>query len=173
MMNPGIEIHNLTSIQPEAVGEPGQRTFRITLHDAIYYIVMWLEKEQLFQLAVAITQLEATVPTDMNITHEYDPGREIPHKTNVEFTVGKLVLGHESQNDRFIIDAHDIDTRDDGPPSVRIWCDREILISFSEESLKVCVSGRPICPLCGKPIDQSGHKCPKANGHQVHDLNET
>ena len=173
MMDPRIEIHNLASIQPESLGEPGQRTFRITLEDAIYYIAMWLEKEQLLQLAVAITQLQATVPKDVTVTHEHAIDKEVRQKTNVEFTIGKLVLGHDGQKDRFMIDAHDVDIGEDDPPAVRIWCAREILIAFAEESLTVCAAGRPICPLCGKPIDQTGHKCPKANGHQVHDLNET
>lgn len=27
------------------------------------------------------------------------------------------------------------------------------------------VSGRPPCPLCGGPLDPSGHVCPRLNGH--------
>jgi len=30
-------------------------------------------------------------------------------------------------------------------------------------------SGRPPCPLCGGPLDPSGHICPRLNGHGRHD----
>jgi uncharacterized repeat protein (TIGR03847 family) len=30
-------------------------------------------------------------------------------------------------------------------------------------------SGRPPCPLCGGPLDPSGHVCPRLNGHGRHD----
>ena len=29
--------------------------------------------------------------------------------------------------------------------------------------------GRPPCPLCGGPLDPSGHICPRLNGHARHD----
>ena len=29
--------------------------------------------------------------------------------------------------------------------------------------------GRPPCPLCGGPLDPSGHVCPRLNGHGHHD----
>jgi hypothetical protein len=30
---------------------------------------------------------------------------------------------------------------------------------------EVIAGGRPICPLCGAPIEASGHVCPRSNGH--------
>ena len=30
-------------------------------------------------------------------------------------------------------------------------------------------SGRPPCPLCGGPLDPTGHVCPRLNGHGRHD----
>ena len=30
-------------------------------------------------------------------------------------------------------------------------------------------AGRPPCPLCGGPLDPSGHICPRLNGHARHD----
>jgi uncharacterized repeat protein (TIGR03847 family) len=30
-------------------------------------------------------------------------------------------------------------------------------------------AGRPPCPLCGGPLDPSGHVCPRLNGHSHHD----
>jgi len=30
---------------------------------------------------------------------------------------------------------------------------------------EVVAQGRPVCPLCGQPMDPDGHFCPRANGH--------
>jgi uncharacterized repeat protein (TIGR03847 family) len=27
-------------------------------------------------------------------------------------------------------------------------------------------AGRPLCPLCGGPLDPQGHDCPRTNGHR-------
>ena len=39
--------------------------------------------------------------------------------------------------------------------------------SFVERAIRVVGSGRPPCPLCGNPLDASGHICPRGNGHYV------
>lgn len=39
--------------------------------------------------------------------------------------------------------------------------------SFVERAMRVVGSGRPPCPLCGNPLDPSGHICPRGNGHYV------
>lgn len=39
--------------------------------------------------------------------------------------------------------------------------------SFVERAMRVVGSGRPPCPLCGNPLDASGHICPRGNGHYV------
>ena len=39
--------------------------------------------------------------------------------------------------------------------------------SFVERAMRVVGSGRPPCPLCGAPLDATGHICPRSNGHYV------
>jgi uncharacterized repeat protein (TIGR03847 family) len=39
--------------------------------------------------------------------------------------------------------------------------------SFVERAVRVVASGRPPCPLCGQPLDPTGHLCPRRNGHYV------
>jgi hypothetical protein len=39
--------------------------------------------------------------------------------------------------------------------------------SLSDYALQVVASGRPICPLCGRPIDHGGHFCPRTDGHAM------
>ena len=37
----------------------------------------------------------------------------------------------------------------------------------AEEALRICSAGRPLCFLCGQPINPDGHACPRSNGHTV------
>ena len=38
--------------------------------------------------------------------------------------------------------------------------------AFAQRALAVVAAGRPPCPFCGKPLDPSGHVCPRANGYR-------
>ena len=171
MPPPNAEFTSITSIRPEALGEPGQRTFRLLVEDVAGSAMIWLEKEQLFQLAMAITRLQAILPSSGDApspsTGEgWGEGEGGPH---LEFSVGKMVLGHEGNSDRFVIDAYDagIEESEDIGPTVRLWGVRDQLSTFAAEALKVCAAGRPICPLCSEPMDPTGHKCARVNGHDV------
>ncbi len=170
MAYPRIEFTNVTSVRAEALGEPGQRTFRILVDDANGSALIWLEKEQLFQLAMAISQLQALLPspgeTGLGPIAAGVGGSE-PY---VEFKAGRLALGHEENSNRFVIEAHAVEGEDDEGASARIWIGWEQAKSFAEESIRVCAAGRPLCPLCMEPIDAAGHRCARTNGHDVHKL---
>ena len=167
-----IEFTNVTSLRPDAVGEPGQRTFRILVDSGSSSAVIWLEKEQLFQLALATNQLMFTLPEREGGAEAQLQEREAPPSTRVDFKVHKLVLGHDGASGRFIIDAHDEESSESGPPTIRLWTEREQVRAFAEEAFEVCAAGRPICHLCGSPKDTEGHRCPRHNGHNLHDLRD-
>ncbi len=197
MPPPNAEFTSITSIRPEALGEPGQRTFRLLVEDVAGSAMIWLEKEQLFQLAMAITRLQAILPSSGDAPSPSSPSPstgegwgegdtsspspltgegwgEGDGSPYLEFTVGKMVLGHEGNSDRFVIDAYDagIEESDDVGPTVRLWGVRDQLSTFAAEALKVCAAGRPICPLCSEPMDATGHKCARVNGHDVQPLTQ-
>jgi uncharacterized repeat protein (TIGR03847 family) len=171
MADEKTEFMRVENIRAEALGEPGQRTFRILVDGDAGSAMMWLEKEQLFQLAVAINQLHASLP-------ELDRSRPISEGAEglggrLEFKVGRLVLGHEGSSERLIIDAHDVESdEEEQEPTVRVWAERLQLAKFAAHSLELCAAGRPLCPLCGGPMDPKGHTCPRSNGHALQDLNE-
>lgn len=166
MADPKNEFTNITKLQPEAQGEPGKRTFRIIANSESSSASMWLEKEQLFQLAVAIQRLIATLPEDLSGNGTSPAGREAPGLTQLDFKVGRLVLGHDGGNDMFIIEAHDVEDGEDDAAILRVWVNKEQIEGFAEEAFRVCAAGRPICPLCGRPKDPEGHLCIRVNGHR-------
>jgi uncharacterized repeat protein (TIGR03847 family) len=157
------EFTSVTGLRAASVGEPGKRTFRIMVDSASSSASLWLEKEQLFQLALAIQQMIAALPKDRESEGGPPTDREASALTRLEFKVAKLVLGHDGNRGLFIIDAHD--PEDDESATVRVWASLDQAKDFSQQALSVCASGRPLCPLCGKAIDPSGHRCARVNGH--------
>ncbi len=154
------EFTNVSSLKPESIGEPGKRTFRIMVSSASSMAAIWLEKEQLFQLGQAIQQMVANLPTERTASSP-PTHREATPLTRLDFKLAKLVLGHDGPKSLFIIDAHD---SDDDEATVRVWVDEEQINGFAEEALKLCAAGRPVCPLCARPIDPEGHACARTNG---------
>ena len=157
------EFTSVTRLSAQAFGEPGQRTFQIQVDSASSTASIWIEKEQLFQLAIAIQQMMASLTEDPSRSSEAPAGREAPGLTSLDFKVIKLVLGHDTGRGMFIIDAHDAD--DEERATIRVWADKRQIQEFSERALKVCAAGRPLCPLCGRAIDPDGHACARVNGH--------
>ena len=163
MARPKNEFTSVSKLEAEAFGEPGKRTFRIHVDSASSSASLWIEKEQLFQLALAIQQMMAGIPESRTAPPSPPTDREAHGLTSLDFKVVKLVLGHVPGRGIFTIEAHD-DT-DEDEAAVRVWANRQQLEEFSEGALRVCASGRPLCPLCGRPLDADGHRCARVNGH--------
>lgn len=157
------EFTQVTGLRAEALGEPGKRTFRILVDGTANSATLWLEKEQLLQLAMGIQRLMATLPDDQDDQTARLEG-EPPMPANLEFKVFKFVLGHDAGRG-FFVDAHGEEDADGETSTVRVWASNAQAREFSKEALRVCASGRPLCPLCGGPIDPTGHSCPRVNGH--------
>jgi uncharacterized repeat protein (TIGR03847 family) len=48
----------------------------------------------------------------------------------------------------------------------RVAITREQAAAFAIRATTLVEAGRPPCPLCGLPLDPSGHDCPRTNGHR-------
>ena len=162
----------VSGIKADAIGEPGQRHFRLLVEGPQGSATLWLEKEQLYSLALAIRHLLATIPSPNTPVSEPGPPSVDPavHSATVELQVGNLALAHEPETDRFAVLAYERES-DPEPPDeaeeadVRCWTSREELKALAEEALAVCAAGRPLCPLCQAPVGPDAHICPKHNGH--------
>ena len=169
MPEPRIEFKYVSRLNAEALGKPGQRTFRILAESGPRSAVMWLEKQHLFQLAVAIRQLmlaseREEAPEDVQVGDDHLSTPSGP----LEFQVGKISLGEDIVTGKVIMEAHDLEDGDQGADeqaTLRVWITRTQAQALAEEALEVCAAGRPLCPLCGSPMDDQGHTCPRTNGH--------
>jgi uncharacterized repeat protein (TIGR03847 family) len=57
------------------------------------------------------------------------------------------------------------DSDPDGPDLVRVRLTPLAARAFVERSLRTVAAGRPPCPFCGRPLESTGHICPRKNGH--------
>ena len=164
MADAQAEFNSIDALRAEALGEPGSRAFRIIVGSGSRSAVLWLEKDLLFQLSLAVRQLLFNVPEAEDPPPDED-GPLDPPEPDIEMRIGKIQLGHHGGSGKFMIEAYDAEADEEAAPGVRVWGSRGHLESFAAEALDVCAAGRPLCPLCGGPIDKTGHVCPRRNGH--------
>lgn len=167
MSGPKNEFTKATSLDAEAIGEPGNRVFRILVNSGDSSATLWLEKSQLFELALTMNHMLAILPRQENLLEDPPHGKEVPSMTQLSFTVGRLTLIHHASSGHFTVDAHAPEDEEDSPAMIRIWINKSQVAKFAKEALQLCEAGRPVCPQCGGPIDLSGHFCPRSNGHHT------
>ena len=156
----------LARVVPEAIGDPGDRTFRLVLESGAASALLWLEKEQLYELSISLQQIAASLSSGVKSREGEAP--EPPWSgslTTIDFKVGKLALGHDSSTNCFLFLAHDVDEVEESTATLSFWLTYKQGEELAEEGQKVCAAGRPRCFLCGQPINADGHICPRANGH--------
>ena len=174
-----VDLGLVDSIQAETIGKPGQRTFNITARSSRGQAIVWMEKDQLLQLALAIGQLsEDQKPSDppAAFVPEYAHTGE---PVNVEFKVGDMRVRYDTSTDVFTMEATDPGARDedDGPEETQAerQAEEQVSVQFSfsrsgarvlaEDGQRIVAAGRPRCPYCHSPIEPDGHMCPRSNGH--------
>jgi len=94
-----------------------------------------------------------------------------------EFRVGIIALAWDPDSERVVIEAQEEsetpveyladDVPEDGPGVLRVRITAAAARAFSQRALQIVGQGRPPCPLCGLPLDATGHICPRQNGHRI------
>jgi len=169
-----FDLNPVTRIAAGAVGPPGQRTFFIQAQQGVIQLTLLCEKEQVAALADAVKKLleqldrrypekeiEEKIPLwDLELKEPLEP----------EFRVSQIGLGYEENSNLIILIAQEglIDPDTDQVivgRTARLLATRGQMRAMSEYAAEVVERGRPLCTLCGQPIDPEGHFCPKRNGH--------
>ncbi len=150
-------------VRVEAIGEPGQRRFRLlALIDGDTHVA-WMEKQQLQALGLALEQLLEQLPdTGPDLGAESITPFDVDSRR--QFRVGKIELGYEERSDKIVLIAHDV-ASDDDTPSLTCRLTREMAREISADAAAVVAAGRPRCTMCGSPMGPGPHVCPEQNGH--------
>lgn len=155
----------------ESVGIPGQRRFRLkAMRDDGHTAMLWLEKEQLAALGDAIeTVLRGEGYEHVPRAADERPEEPVfPLHADIEFRIGQLSMGLYREDHTIIIIS--IPAAGDEPvssPGISFAIGYADAYELREQITRVIAAGRPPCPLCGGPIDPTGHICPRRNGHHA------
>jgi uncharacterized repeat protein (TIGR03847 family) len=167
------------------VGQPGERTFYLQATSAGRVTSVALEKGQVSQLAERLDELldevlrrtggSASIPAVAPAALADDGPLEQPLME--DFRVGAIALAWDGDSERVIIEAQEMSDEpiepladempEGGPAILRVTITAAAARAFAKRALQLVVQGRPPCPLCGLPLDASGHVCPRQNGHRL------
>ena len=157
-------------IQVEAIGEPGARRFRLLSIVNGQTYAIWMEKQQVQALGMALEQMLEQLPDAGPVLPDHPGLGDFDRETRKQFRVGRMELGYDDSADRIVVVAHDLNSQDDADAAFACRMTREQARDLSAESAAVVAAGRPRCTMCGEPMDPEGHVCPQQNGHFRHDL---
>lgn len=163
-------------VQAEALGQPGQRRFRLLVAIGGTTTIVWMEKQQLQALGLALEQMLEQLPEAGPSLGGDSPPISFDLDTRRQFRVGRMELGYDDQHDRIIVVAHDIgDAAEEEDEAAAFVCalSREQARHLSAEATSVVAAGRPRCTMCGAPMGPGPHVCPQQNGHLPHQLDDT
>ncbi|HEX6684205.1 MAG TPA: DUF3090 domain-containing protein [Candidatus Limnocylindrales bacterium] len=170
------------------VGPPGERTFYLQARGGGRLVSVVLEKVQVSLLAEKLEELLAEAHQRFALElppASLAPPDNEPLETPVdeEFRVGTLGLAFDVENNTIIIEAIAVDEtaeplpedEEDEPSEIpaisddldrlRVRLTPAAVRDFIDRARRVVAAGRPPCPLCGQPLDASGHLCPRHNGY--------
>jgi len=149
----------------EALGEPGQRRFRLLVSSGQETIVFWMEKMQVDALGQALEQLLDQLP-DLDVTLDVLDGEpQFDLGSDRQFRVGKLEIGYDEDRDRIVIIAYDMEEPETFGPAAICRLTRMQSSEIADESERVVAAGRPRCVMCGMPMGPGPHACANQNGH--------
>ncbi len=169
-----FDFEQVNSIVADAVGKPGNRTFFLQARQGRQTATLTMEKQQVAALAASVLQLleelEEKNP-DLTMGGAGEQALHLEEPLDPAFRVGQMGLGYDENQDMMVLVAQAVVVDDeetaseDEMPRARFYATREQMRALSEHALEAVASGRPDCPLCGRPIDPEGHFCPRTNGH--------
>ncbi len=170
------------------VGPVGQRAFYLQAVDSMRLVTVAVEKEQMSILADRVNDvLEQLAPaqaaepgTPGDLAEDTDP---LQTPFDEDWHVQTLSLAWDEGRSKIVIECHDHDpdevsddpTDDSGATglpaalsrnSLRVSLTPVAARAFARRTKALVSAGRPPCPFCGGPLDQTGHICPRANGYK-------
>ncbi len=164
-----IDFGLVDAVDAEAIGPPGQRTFRLRARVGDSYAALWMEKEQLLALGRTFSQLlaERSRQRGRRVDAPETVGN-FPQHADVDFRIARLGLDFDQQQEHLIILADDGAALERGDtPAFRMEINRGQAVPLIHQIESVVAAGRPVCPLCKQPLDDPTrpHFCPPTNGH--------
>ncbi len=173
-MTEPIELDAPEFLIPGALGPPGRRVFYLQGRQGAVLLSLRLEKQQVAAMATYLGELLTELPAAGDVGAHQEVLEE---PFDPAWVVGSIGVGYRDDVDRIVValeeltpvvlDEDDEIVGSDGDDVRRanVQLTRGQAVHFVALATQLVSSGRPPCPLCGKPVDPEGHACIKSNGH--------
>ena len=149
-----------------ALGEPGSRVFLLQAAYGEELMTLKFEKQQVGTMCTYISELLEGMGRPGHLPEDFDLREPIA----VAWAVGPIAVQHDELLERVVINLESVEEADPddigGPDTARIVATREQAAALIIHGTTLVESGRPPCPLCGHPLEPSGHACPRTNGNR-------
>ena len=185
---PEIEFDPVDSIGAGAVGEPGHRAFYIQAEKDGQVLSVLVEKQQVAMLAervqMLLDQVEAQLPEATQVPAPLAPDAgELVGDPVPLFRAVAIGIGFDASRQLVVLELHERpleedEEEDEGEDDAaalapgeeegylaRLYFTAAQARAMATRGSAAVERGRPPCPLCGGPLDPSGHICPRLNGH--------
>ncbi len=161
------DFNPVNRINTGAIGEPGHRVFYLQGRQGTSLVTLQAEKEQIVSLSAGIHEVLSKLGEKAEESDAAVLNAMLEEPIEPLFRIGQLGLGYDQEHDLLVVVAYEA-SMEENPDSVnvvRFWATREQMLALASQAEAAVAGGRPICVLCGKPIDPEGHFCPRRNGH--------
>jgi uncharacterized repeat protein (TIGR03847 family) len=183
MSNDSFDVGAPECLTVGAEGEPGRRLFFLQARQGGLVVTLKMEKVQVAALAAWIAKTLEDLPA---LGHLPDDDELVPEPfVEPAWAVGSLGGSYDADLDRIVLVATEVgepgdeaEEQEEGPfdptaasgASARFLATREQMAALAIRAARLVEAGRPPCPLCGYPLDPSGHQCPRTNGNRAPQL---
>jgi len=158
------------------VGQPGERSFYVQARDSSATHSYEIEKQQIVALADKLREVLVLVdPEDTVLATEpaRDPALALASPIEPDFRIGTIGLAYDESSDMVLVILQPVDAEEtdeiivESDEGDRVLLRRDQVRAFILHATSIAAEGRPICQLCGLPIDPEGHRCPASNGQRT------
>lgn len=161
-MSDGFDLSMPDRFTVGTEGPPGQRLFLLQCRQAEVLLTLKVEKQQVAVLAEYLARIvreqrrPGHLPEAMALEEPVEPA----------WAVGTIGVSFDESEDRVVIVIEELVPEGEQGAIARLSISREQAGAFAILATRLVESGRPPCPLCGSPLDPTGHECPRTNGHR-------
>ena len=157
-------------------GRPGARTFYLQARGSSGVHSFLLEKQQVAILAEKLQEMLLVIDENDTVKStppQRDPGLRLEEPVEPEWRIGTIGLLYDETRDVVVLVLQEVrpeeeeeEEEEDDDSGYRFFLRRDQVRSLILHALAAVGEGRPLCQLCGLPMDPDGHVCPASNGHR-------
>ena len=153
------------------VGRPGERTFYVQSRSGSGVHSFLIEKQQVAVLAEKLQEMLLMIDPEDTIKSaapQRDPALALEEPVEPEWRIGTIGLLYDEGRDLVVIVLQEVEPEDDedDDSGFRFFLRKDQVRALILHALAAVGEGRPLCQLCGLPMDPDGHTCPASNGHR-------